>query len=191
MDTESYIKSLLVSNPLRESTLRRMVRTLQLPKGSTGLDAGCGIGLQCLLLAEEVGSNGHVTGLDISGEMLNYGREMVKKVSLSEHVTFYEGDIKNIPFDNSTFDWAWSTDCVGYGPREPLPLLKELVRVVKPGGTVTIATWSSEKLLPGYPRLEARLGATTAGTAIGGRSVAYSRIRDSNPLWKKHLHIPF
>ena len=55
MNTESYIQSLLVSNPLRELTLRAMVMALQLPKGSGGLDAGCGIGLQCLLLAEEVG----------------------------------------------------------------------------------------------------------------------------------------
>jgi SAM-dependent methyltransferase len=54
---------------------------------------------------------------------------------------------------------------VGYAPLEPLPLLKELARAVKPGGIVAIAAWSSEKLLPGYPRLEARLGATSAGIA--------------------------
>ncbi len=34
MDTESYIQSLLVSNPLRESTLRAMIKALQLPEGS-------------------------------------------------------------------------------------------------------------------------------------------------------------
>jgi len=58
MDTESYIRSLLVSNPLRESILRAMIEALHLPKGSRGLDAGCGIGLHCLLLAEEVGLTG-------------------------------------------------------------------------------------------------------------------------------------
>jgi len=50
-------------------------------------------------------------------------------------------------------------------PLEPVPLLKELVRVVKPGGLVAVAAWSSEKLLPGYPRLEARLAATSGGMA--------------------------
>ena len=165
MDIESYIHIALVSEPLRESTIRKMVKAIQLPAGSRGLDAGCGIGLQCLLLAEEVGSTGHVTGVDISAEMLDYGREMVEEAGLSERISFQEGDVANIPFDNNVFDWAWSADCVGYAPLEPVALLKELARVVKPGGTVAIAAWSSEKLLPGYPRLEARLGATTAGIA--------------------------
>ena len=165
MDSESYIQSALVSNPLREPTLREMVRALHLPDGSRGLDAGCGIGLQCLLLSEEVGHTGHVTGLDISAEMLDYGNAIVKEAGLSERISFREGDVAKLPFDNNTFDWVWSTDCVGYGPWEPLPLLKELARVVKPGGIVAIAAWSSEKLLPGYPRLEARLGATSVGIA--------------------------
>lgn len=165
MDNESYIQSLLASNSLRESTINAMVRALQLPEGSRGLDAGCGIGLQCLLLAEEVGLSGHVTGIDISAEMLDYGNTIVKEAGLSERISFQEGDVANLPFDNNSFDWVWSVDCVGYGPWEPLPLLKEMARVAKPGGIVAIAAWSSEKLLPGYPLLEARLEATSAGIA--------------------------
>lgn len=165
MGDESYIQSLLMSNPLRESTLSEMIGALQLPEGSRGLDVGCGIGLQCLLLAEAVGSGGHVTGLDISAEMLKYGGEMVGAAELSERISFQEGDVHNLPFEDNTFDWAWSADCVGYGPMEPLPSLKEMARVVKPGGIVAIAAWASEDLLPGYPRLEARLRATSPGLA--------------------------
>ena len=165
MNNESYIQRLLESNSLRESVLREMVGAIQLPAGSRGLDAGCGIGLQCLLLAEAVGPTGHVTGLDISAEKLDYGREIVNKAGLSEQVSFQEGDVTNLPFDNNVFDWVWSADCVGYAPWEPLPLLKELARVVRPGGIIALAAWSSEKLLPGYPQLEARLGATSAGIA--------------------------
>ncbi|WP_300672176.1 class I SAM-dependent methyltransferase [Desulfoluna sp.] len=172
MDMNLYMQSLLVANPLRESTLRTVIETLQLPLGSSGLDAGCGIGLQCMLLAEAVGSTGHVTGLDISPELLNRGKEIVKEAGLSERISFQVGDVTNIPFDNETFDWAWSADCIGYGPWEPLPLLKELSRVVKPGGMVAISGWSSENLLPGYPRLEAHLRSTSGGMApfIHGKS---------------------
>ncbi len=165
MDDASYIQSLLVSDPLRVPTLREMVRSLQLPEGSRGLDAGCGIGLQCLLLAEAVGPGGHVTGLDISAEMLKRGGEIVKEAGLSERISFQEGDVHSLPFEDNTFDWVWSVDCVGYSPMDPLPLLKEMTRAVKPGGIVAIAAWSSEELLPGHPRLEARLGATSAGMA--------------------------
>ncbi|MFC2000894.1 class I SAM-dependent methyltransferase [Chloroflexota bacterium] len=165
MDTESYIQSALGANTLREPTIHAMIKALHLPEGSRGLDAGCGIGQQCLLLAEEVGFSGHVTGLDVSAEILAYGREIVKEAGLSERISFQEGDIANLPFESNAFDWVCSIDCVGYGPWEPLPLLKELARVVKPGGIVAIAAWSSEMLLPGYPRLEARLGATSAGIA--------------------------
>ncbi|HSR30220.1 MAG TPA: class I SAM-dependent methyltransferase [Anaerolineae bacterium] len=130
-----------------------------------GLDAGCGAGLQALLLAEAVGPAGHITGLDLSPELLTCAKDMVKKAGLSERISFREGDVNDLPFDDDTFDWAWSVDLVGYAPIEPLPLVKELARVVKPEGSVVILAWSSENLLPGHPLLEARLKATTAGIA--------------------------
>jgi ubiquinone/menaquinone biosynthesis C-methylase UbiE len=68
--TDRYVHLLSVSDPLRESVIRRAIQALQLPQGSRGLDAGCGIGLQALLLVEAVGSQGHVTGLDVSPEFL-------------------------------------------------------------------------------------------------------------------------
>jgi len=160
-DTDTYIQQLAESNPLREPTLREAIQALQLPQGSRGLDAGCGIGLPALLLIEAVGPAGHVTGLDISAEFLLHAKEIVNKSGLSEQISLQKGDVNELPFDDDTFDWVWSSDCVGYpASEEPLPLLRELARVVKPGGSVAILAWSSQQLLPGYPLLEARLNAT-------------------------------
>ncbi len=164
-DTDSYLQSLIVTDSLSESIYRSAIRTLHLPLGSKGLDAGCGIGLQSLILAEAIGYGGHVIGLDISSEFLAYGRELVSKANKSDRVSFQEGSITEIPFGDNTFDWLWSANCAGYGPFEPYSLLKELARVVKPGGKVVIIAWSSERLLPGYPLLEAKLSTTTAGIA--------------------------
>ena len=165
-DTDTYIQRLLVTDPLTKPVVRSAIQALELPLGSRGLDAGCGIGLQALLLAEAVGPAGHVTGLDISPEFLLHGEKIVKKSGLSERISFEEGDVSKLPFHDDTFDWVWSSSCVGYSPSlEPLPIVKELARVVKPGGSVAILVWSSENLLPGYPLLEARLNATSSGIA--------------------------
>ena len=164
-DIDYFVQMAYVSNPLREPILRSAIQALQLPSGSRGLDAGCGIGFQALSLAEKVGPAGHITGLDLSPEFLVYAKDIVKKAGLSERISFREGDVNQLPFDDNTFDWVWSVDCVGYAPIEPLPAVKELARVVKPGGSVAILAWSFEKLLPGYPLLEARLKATSAGIA--------------------------
>jgi demethylmenaquinone methyltransferase/2-methoxy-6-polyprenyl-1,4-benzoquinol methylase len=68
--------------------------------------------------------------------------------------------MNRLPFEAHTFDWVWSADCIGYPVGELAPLLKELMRVVKPGGSVFILAWTSQQVLPGHPLLEARLNAT-------------------------------
>lgn len=170
-DIETVVRTAFVSQPLREPVLRLAIKALRLSSGSRGLDAGCGIGLQTMLLAQNVGPVGHITGLDVSSEILAYAKDVVGKAGLSEMIAFREGDVNRLPFSDNSFDWAWSADCVGYTPVEPLPMVKELARVVKPGGSVAILAWSSEKLLPGYPLLEARLNAISSGMApfIRGR----------------------
>jgi demethylmenaquinone methyltransferase/2-methoxy-6-polyprenyl-1,4-benzoquinol methylase len=164
-DMDDYARKLFESFPLIESVTRSAIQALRLPAGSRGLDAGCGVGHQALLLAEAVGPAGHVTGLDLSPAFLVHAGRLAEERGLSDRVSFREGDANNLPFEDDTFDWTWSKDAVGYYPGDPRPPLNEFSRVVRPGGTVAILAWSSQQLLPGYPRLEARLNATSAGIA--------------------------
>jgi demethylmenaquinone methyltransferase/2-methoxy-6-polyprenyl-1,4-benzoquinol methylase len=150
---------------LRDPIVKSAIQSLQFPPGSHGLDVGCGIGTHTLILAKSVLPTGHVTGLDLSPHQLTYARQAAKESEVSNNVSFRKGDMNDLPFDEDSFDWVWSMDLVGYAPVEPLPLILELVRVVKPGGRIAILAWSSEELLPGYPLLEARLSGTTAGIA--------------------------
>lgn len=159
-DPSPIVQNLLEANPLREPTLRSIIRELELPPASRGLDAGCGIGLQALLLAEAIGPDGHVTGMDIMPELLSYGAKLVGEAGFTNRITFRAGDVSSLPFEANSFDWAWSADCIGYPAGELMPLLRELQRVVKPGGSIILLGWSSQQLLPGYPLLEARLNAT-------------------------------
>ncbi len=185
----SYLENLLTTARLREPALKAAVQALNLPKGSAGLDAGCGSGLLSLLLAEELGTEGHVTGIDISREFLTYGERIVQDAGLVEQISFKEGSLKAIPFADSSFDWVWSSDCVGYGPWEPMPLLEELKRVTKPGGTLAISAWSSERLLPGYPLLEAKLSTTVSGLAPFTTEMAPSRHFPRALGWLRKLNL--
>lgn len=163
--TGEYMQKLMVMNPLLEPVYCEAIRALELAKGSHGLDAGCGIGLQTPLLAAAVGAGGCITGMDISPEFIAQAEEIAKKSALSGQISFKVGDIYSLPFDEDTFDWLWSASCVGYPSEEPEPLLRELSRVIRPGGKVALLIYSSQLLLPGYPALEARLNATSAGIA--------------------------
>ena len=164
-NTDGYLQRQIESAPLQKPVTLSAIRALKLLPGSSGLDVGCGYGAQAILLAEAVGPTGHVTGVDISQKFLDYGRDIVKSSGLLHCVSLEEGDMNTLPFDDNTFDWAWSASCVGYSPNDPLPALREMARVVKPGGRVIILVWSSETLLSGYPVLEAHLRATSAGIA--------------------------
>lgn len=164
-ESKEYLQRLIESSSFQDPVLRSVMDALELPAGSRGLDVGCGFGAQVIRLAQEVGEEGHVTGIDISREFLDHGRTMVTERGLSNRISLIEGDMNYLPFDDDSFDWAWSASCVGYFPGDPIPALREIVRVVRPGGTVAIIIWSSENLLPGYPALEARLRQTTSGLA--------------------------
>lgn len=165
-ETEQEARLLFVLQPLTVPVIDQAIRALRLPPGSQGLDVGCGVGLQAVRLARAVGPAGHVTGLDLSPRMLEHAGRLAEQSGLTERLSYREGDMSRLPFADNTFDWLWSADCAGYAPvAEPLRLLNELARVVRPGGIVAILLWSSQMLVPGHPVLEARLNATRAGIA--------------------------
>jgi len=164
-DIDRVIDNLEQMDPLRKPTLLSAIRALQLPPGSQGLDIGCGIGLQAVLLAHAIRPNGHVTGLDISEPLLAYARQKGNGSPIADQIVFKKGDMKHLPFENDSFDWAWSVDCVGYPAADLLPILKEICRVVRPGGLIALLAWSSQQLLPGHAMLEARLNATCSAYA--------------------------
>jgi demethylmenaquinone methyltransferase/2-methoxy-6-polyprenyl-1,4-benzoquinol methylase len=162
---DAYMEKLYLSDPLQNPLMSRVVRWIGLPPGSRGLDAGCGVGLQIPLLAEAVGATGHVTGLDILPEFLQEADRNMGKWGLCQRVSLVEGDIYDLPFEEQQFDWVWSASCACYAMGRPLQLLQDFQRILKPGGLLLILIWSGQQLLPGYPRLEAVLNATTPGIA--------------------------
>jgi len=163
--SSNTMRLLRLTDRLRQPALAAAVDALGLPAAGHGLDAGCGIGSHTALLVEATSPRGQVTGLDSSAEHLAAAEESAREKGLSDRTHFHLGDVRSLPFDPGSFDWAWSADCLGFIPGDPVKMVRGLAQVVKPGGTVALVLWSSQVLLPGYPFLEARLNATRAGAA--------------------------
>jgi ubiquinone/menaquinone biosynthesis C-methylase UbiE len=170
--TEEMIRNLELVVPLRDTLLPQMIEALQPGPGIRILDIGCGIGLQAVQFAEATQSGSHVTGLDISHDMLAYAAQRISPLAAARQVSLATGDMRMLPFADDVFDLCWSMDCLGYPAADPLLLLKEVARVAQRGANVAVLSWSSQVLLPGYAMLEARLNATAS---------AYSSYLDNAP----------
>jgi demethylmenaquinone methyltransferase/2-methoxy-6-polyprenyl-1,4-benzoquinol methylase len=150
---------------LREPAVSAAIEWLPFPKGSHGLDAGCGVGSHTGLLLDAIAPGGHLVGVDASADHLARAESNAQKGGHSARTSFQLADVGALPFEADSFDWAWSADCVGLIPGDPVEMIRGLARVVRSGGFVALLYWSSQRLLPGYPLLEARLNGTAAGLA--------------------------
>ena len=175
MADTSYADQLEITWCLREKTIRAMIAALPIASGSRGLDVGCGVGQPVMQLAEAVGPEGLVMGMDAGADILTRAFGMATSGGAAERIYFTRADFRHLPFRSGSYDWAWSVDGVGYAPVDPLPLVAEMTRVIRPGGILALAAWTSQQLLPGYPGLEARLNATSAGIAPSRESMPPER----------------
>ncbi len=117
----------------------------QIKKGDLILDVACGTGPSTIEAARLVGGNGRVTGIDIAPGMLSIAREKARRAGLS-NVEFCEMDAENLDYDDSTFDCAISQFGLIHFPNR-LKALKEIRRVLKPEGRISLSVWSfSEKV---------------------------------------------
>lgn len=158
MPPRTYPDQLRVAARLTEPAIRQAIRAFAPPAGSSGLDVGCGLGLHARLLAEAVGPGGSVTGIDASGEHLGVAREEAAESGLAGRLCFAKADLRSLPLPDDHFDWLWCADTLwpSVAP-DPAKALVELMRVVRPGGALGLVFCTGQRLLPGYPALEAAL----------------------------------
>ncbi len=122
-----------------EATIRKMLRRLALRPGDKVLDVGCGTG--ALLQAVARAFPGVVlAGVDLSSEMLGVARS---KIGCS--VKLRQGRAETLPFESEAFDIVVSTSLLHY-LRAPDDALREMKRVLKPGGQVIVSDWCDDYL---------------------------------------------
>lgn len=103
--------------------------------GKSVLDVGCGTGR---LLLKGAGESTAITGIDISAAMIDRAKEVGSGDGIF-HVppVFLQGDAEDLPFEDETFDLVLST-CVVFLLPDPSVALKEMHRVLKPGGRIAL-----------------------------------------------------
>jgi demethylmenaquinone methyltransferase / 2-methoxy-6-polyprenyl-1,4-benzoquinol methylase len=111
------------------------------------LDVATGTADVALEIRRQLPTVEHITGLDISSEMLAFGREKVAKKGWDKQITLIEGDSEAIPFADNSFDAV----TVAFGVRnfENLALgLQEIHRVLRPGGKLVVLEFSHPTIFP-------------------------------------------
>jgi ubiquinone/menaquinone biosynthesis C-methylase UbiE len=120
---------------------RVLVDHADLQRGDVVLDVGSGYGEPGLSAAAVVGPDGHVTCLDISGDMLAFAETRARASGLS-NVSFVEADIEALELAPASLDVVLSRATIMY-TTNPLETLQRLHTALRPGGRLAVAVWAT------------------------------------------------
>ena len=109
----------------------------RLEPGERVLDLGSGAGTDSLIATQMVGPNGHVTGIDMTQQMLDKARTAAAEMDTG-HVEFVEAEAERLPFADASFDVVISNGVIDLIPDKDA-VFSELFRVLAPGGRMQIA----------------------------------------------------
>lgn len=121
----------------------RVIDAARLVVGQQVLDIACGTGVLAQAVANRVGPSGSTVGIDINEGMLNIAREK------GPAIEWRNAPAENLPFNDLSFDSVVSQFGLMYFEDQRLALT-EMMRVLKPGGTLAIAVWDKLENCPGY-----------------------------------------
>jgi SAM-dependent methyltransferase len=116
----------------------RLVSHARVHAAQCVLDVACGTGVVAVTAAR---LGAHVTGLDLTSVLLERARENSQIAGVE--IDWREGDAEALPFQDGAFDVVLSQFGHIFAPR-PEVAISEMLRVLKPGGTIAFATWPPE-----------------------------------------------
>ena len=110
---------------------------MNIDAAKTVLDVGCGTGVAARAIAQRKEFAGHVTGIDVSPYLVAAARRLAEDEGVGGTTAFRAGDSHSLQLSAAAFDAAVAHTLVSH-VGDPLTVLKEIARVVKPGGMVGI-----------------------------------------------------
>ncbi|AGN00846.1 type 11 methyltransferase [Salinarchaeum sp. Harcht-Bsk1] len=158
--------------PLEMGTRQRALELLAIERGDHVVEVGCGPGHALVALAERVGPDGYVVGLDAAAGMVRLARRRAIRRGATAQVDVCLGDARSLPFRSNVVDVAFIEDTLElFADDEMRTVLAELERVLRPDGRLCVVTmeragaeddpfvraydWFFERV-PGYDRFGCR-----------------------------------
>lgn len=140
--------------------------------GHQVLDCATGTGDLAIEFKNKVGDSGYVLGTDFCEEMIQHAPEKAKSENLT--IDFEVADAMNLPYEDDQFDIC----SIAFGIRnvdEPVTALKEMARVVQPGGKVVVLEFGQPKGALKYPyELYSQYIMPAVGGWLSGNREAYT-----------------
>ncbi|MBN2732610.1 MAG: bifunctional demethylmenaquinone methyltransferase/2-methoxy-6-polyprenyl-1,4-benzoquinol methylase UbiE [Balneolaceae bacterium] len=147
-------------------------------KGDRVLDCATGTGDLAIEFKNAVGEEGYVLGTDFCKEMIEHAPDKAQKNGLE--IDFEVADAMDLPYDDNSFTIA----SIAFGIRnvdDPVQALKEMGRVVKPGGRVAVLEFGQPKGLMKYPyELYSQHIMPAVGGWLSGNREAYTYLPKSS-----------
>lgn len=145
----------------------RVARAARIQSGDRVLDVACGTGALARTVAAHVGPSGSVAGVDINEGMLAVAARK------SPRIDWRHGPAEALPFDSASFDAVVSQfGLMFFEDRETA--IREMHRVLRPGGRLALAVWDTLENTPGYAAMVDLLQALFGEQAAHGLRVPYN-----------------
>ena len=129
---------------------RRFRNLLEVRSGEWGVDVGCGVGHLTCELAEDVGPDGRMTGVDASADMLAGAAARVHARRLDDRVELCEGDAVALRLPSESADFVVAVQTYSYVP-DVTAAIAEAARVLRPGGRIGVLETDWDLCVYGSP----------------------------------------
>lgn len=173
-DSPAEIRHLVEQTEVYSHEANELFDLIGVAPNTTAIDMGCGVMGVLPLLAERVGGDGRVVGLDREARMVEFGRQLAEQRGLT--VEFIEADATATGLPDRAFDLVHARTLL-LNVQNPEQILTEMVRIAKPGGVVAVqepdaSAWNCD---PPHPAFDILRGAILSAYRRTGKDFNIGR----------------